>query len=258
MAVFFIFIHTVHAFTLITPPPIVKFFVNEVVFNAGRGCSTANVGFDSNRLMDLVEESMNLHWNAVPTSALVLKRGEVLDVDTSSATSFQDSDLIASIDSNSIFISCSDSIEEFIENPRRIAGAGIIIPPTLAEETKGMLLINSHSESPVRFLSHQKLLALIAHEVGHTLGLGHSNDSSALMYYSLDGNGEGPKKVQEKLSQDDYDGLSYLYPEDDFLGSCGTLALVDDDDDIPWGGLASLSLGLALGILTRRRRASLL
>lgn len=56
-----------------------------------------------------------------------------------------------------------------------------------------------------------RLLSLaIAHETGHLLGLGHSQSKNALMYYSLDG------KKDLALSQDDRDGVSFLYPKNDF------------------------------------------
>ncbi len=55
------------------------------------------------------------------------------------------------------------------------------------------------------------LVTVAAHEIGHTIGLGHSNASGALMgpyYYSS----------HRYLSQDDIDGVRSLYP---CSGSCG-------------------------------------
>jgi hypothetical protein len=48
------------------------------------------------------------------------------------------------------------------------------------------------------------LLTVAAHEIGHTLGLAHSNDRSALMYASY----SGPRR---SLSEDDIAGVQSLY-----------------------------------------------
>ena len=49
--------------------------------------------------------------------------------------------------------------------------------------------------------------SIITHEVGHQLGLGHTNVNGATMYPSY-GGGEGPRT----LSQDDIEGVCTLYP----------------------------------------------
>ena len=73
---------------------------------------------------------------------------------------------------------------------------------------------------PLKPLS-PKLQIIIAHEVGHLLGLGHTQYEPSLMYYSI-----GEKKYL-RLSQDDMDGLSFLYPRNELGGDglfgCGTL-----------------------------------
>ena len=49
--------------------------------------------------------------------------------------------------------------------------------------------------------------SIITHEIGHQLGLGHTNINGATMYPSY-GGGEGPRT----LSQDDIEGVCTLYP----------------------------------------------
>jgi Matrixin/Dictyostelium (slime mold) repeat len=57
----------------------------------------------------------------------------------------------------------------------------------------------------------------VAHEIGHTIGLGHSSDTDALMYQFAHHDGRGAR-----LNDDDVLGVSTMYPE-----------LDDDGDGIP-------------------------
>ncbi len=50
---------------------------------------------------------------------------------------------------------------------------------------------------------------VFAHELGHTLGLGHSQDGDALMFAFAKGDGRGAR-----LSRDDKDAIASLYPSD--------------------------------------------
>ena len=62
---------------------------------------------------------------------------------------------------------------------------------------------------------------VMAHELGHVLGLGHSAEPAALMHYSV------AQKSNLNFHQDDIDGLNYLYPSNepgDGLMGCGTIS----------------------------------
>jgi PKD repeat protein len=59
--------------------------------------------------------------------------------------------------------------------------------------------------SPQNGISSSRLAEIVAHEFGHTLGFGHSDDPNALMYYSV--TGLGPS-----LRADDQNAARWLYP----------------------------------------------
>jgi PKD repeat protein len=71
--------------------------------------------------------------------------------------------------------------------------------------TEGNLTIQNNV-SPSTGISSTRLAEIIAHEFGHTIGLGHSTDSTALMYPSV--TGLGPS-----LRPDDQLAARWLYPK---------------------------------------------
>lgn len=86
----------------------------------------------------------------------------------------------------------------------------------------GYMQLNAEPSSlgNVENYREDRLAIVIAHEMGHILGLGHSVTESALMYFSIGA------KEHLALGQDDVDGVTFLYPrkepEDGLLG-CGSL-----------------------------------
>jgi len=104
----------------------------------------------------------------------------------------------------------------------------------------------------------------VAHEIGHVLGIGHTNDKTALMYY------DATAKKNLSLSQDDRNAVSFLYPRDelknlDLIGGCGAIRSSSGGSG-PSSFLGGNSLGLLsllfgiytmVSVILKRQRKSL-
>jgi hypothetical protein len=206
----------------------------------------ANAGFSASSLETLVNDAINDFWSKVPTSSLNLSTGGVISVDVSADDL---TNAAAKTDVNTIIVGCSQDATMFPDGS--ILGVGGI-GCSASRVCRGAVLLNDTAATQLDSLDRNVILATFAHELGHALGLGHSSVSHALMYYT------GSNKTQKSLSQDDIDGISYLYPEEKKLGglagACGTI------DTTPKGpgnfvGAFLFGLGLiCLGKLVLRRR----
>jgi hypothetical protein len=211
------------------------FNVNEITIDiSNNDCN--NAGYTASGLKDMIQEVIDDYWNTVSSSALELKIGSIVGTDISSATSL--TTVADAAAANHILIGCNDSIATFSNGS--ILGLGGI--QCSSSSCQGAIAINDASGTAVASQSKLGLHTIIAHELGHALGLGHTSVDHALMYYSISG------KEQEYLAQDDIDGISYLYPHESegggLLGSCGSIAFIggNDNDGGNHPGPMSLSL----------------
>ncbi len=209
------------------------FSTNQITVDvAGDGCSLA--GFNSaNDLLTKVVEAMDEYWNRIPTCALELSGGSVRSgVSVASDPSL--SAALAKANENTILVGCSTNTSLFGAGTLAIAS----IDPN--NSVRGAVLINN-TDSSFANLTEREKLATLAHEVGHALGIGHSANPTALMYYSIGA------KIQEKLSIDDYDACTYLYPHE-APGSCSSVALIDSKKN-RGGGSDTWGLSFLLAML---------
>lgn len=93
-----------------------------------------------------------------------------------------------------------------------IPGLASIVPDGDFAGTAELILNNSAGQGNVANFNPAILEVVVAHEVGHVIGLGHSQDTTALMYFNASA------KTTLSLAQDDIDGLNYLYPRDELGG----------------------------------------
>ncbi len=277
---FFLTISLSHAFTLNNnfgasfKNPKVKVYV------AGDSICT---GITTAELESLIKPSVDKFWNNVPTSQLRLKASgfshpiQTVDINLARLCSPTDTACIANANTNGdailppvdgIVISCNS-------NTRNFTGRSVVavtVPNNFSnKKIKGaVILINDNANidgEGLLALDRSDRIGVIAHEIGHAIGLGHAEDDEkqALMYFRV-------VDQRKRLGKDDIRGVTYLYPVK--VDGCGlvdslvtgSVAIVgknkddDNDDDQNGGspfwqmGLGFLSLILIAEILKLLRR----
>lgn len=159
-------------------------------------------------------------WNSVPTSSIRLTRGVPV-----ATTPVQAAAGTGTSGTPTPVILCDPNLGTTL-------GVGVdddVIPASTSNKAVGLtlnyayILLNADpsARANVSRLSNLKLSMVLAHEIGHVLGLGHTRDPQNLMYFDV------TLRTELSLSQDDIDGVTYLYPrhelgENGLLG-CGVL-----------------------------------
>lgn len=194
-------------------------------------------------LDDYIQEAMDL-WNSVPESSLKLELGS----DTTNTIA----QLWAGTASDVPMIACDSnfSVTTSVDG-NSIPGVGFLRGTAIDPVENGGLLLNVEAgkTANINSLSRTMVSVVVAHEIGHVLGIGHTSDTSALMYY------DATAKKSLSLSQDDRDAVMFLYPRNELthpalIGGCGMIKAIGSDDDLPpWASfLGGNSLLLLLSL----------
>lgn len=144
-------------------------------------------------------------WTTVPTSSLVM---ESAGTTTPTANGFCDG--VSRITFNDPFNEVTDpsgcggilAIGGYCSNGNSKTFAG----STFKEVVEGDIIFNN-GWTGCSFWNQSNLAEVATHEVGHTIGLAHSTDSSATMYSFAHFDGRGAS-----LTADDRAGVTFLYP----------------------------------------------
>jgi hypothetical protein len=145
--------------------------------------------------------------------------------------------------SKDVLISCNNNASNFATN----YVLAVTVPNNTSNSTINGSLIILNDMTPSNQLSlksRSEIEAIIAHEIGHTFGLGHTPIKNALMYYAT-------VPLRRSLGQDDIDGVTYLYPKEQPV-SCGTIKYIKDKKG-PQNFILTFILGLFFTYLLKRR-----
>ncbi len=237
------------------------------VYVAGDSICT---GITAAEMERLIGPSVNDFWNEVPTSRLRLKSSgfsipiPTTDINTARLCSPTDSACIASAATNGeavlppvdgIVISCNSNANNFTNN----SVLAVTVPNNFSnKKIKGaVILINDNANiagEGLRAMSEKDRIGVIAHEIGHAIGLGHADESEkqALMYFRV-------VDQRTSLGEDDIKGVTYLYPVkidgcglmDSLVASTVVMAKKDnsDDDDQNGGGTPFWQMGIGFVFL---------
>lgn len=233
---------SIFTFDLPTSPPGFRLdFTISHTNDQMRGWDTHELVFDINyskctltegQLNSVIDAAINL-WNGVGSSGLKLVRGS-----SSSATYST-----TSVTTGNPVIFCLDATDYSASSVSVDGTPGFTrnhLSTELQIDGSSLSLNATGGQSDLVNLSEIQQQIVLAHEMGHVLGIGHASATEALMYFSIG------YKEHLRLSQDDRDAITYLYPRNelgqDGLFGCGTIQ--DIHSDGKWGG----GLGVVLFI----------
>lgn len=207
---------------------------------ATHDCS--NLPYTNDEILSMASEGVNKFWNRVATSKLKIRRGSHVSVSND-----VESDALCISNTNGcdinptfagqteILISCNSNATNFPSNGVLAVTANV---NTSGSNINGsVILLNNRSGSGLASQTRESFISVLAHEIGHAIGLGHSPVTDSLMYYANIAN-------RVSLGEDDMDGITYLYPREQPT-SCGSVAYIKDDYK---GGKPIASLFLLLGL----------
>lgn len=228
---------------------------SDVRVSISSNSTCGNIGLTQDQLLEYIPPAINDYWNRVPTSRLNLKYGGIYETSDENFLTGQlcNPDLQDDCEDNTvpvvteIVIACNNNPSNF-----PIGGVlGVTLPNNIKNDriAGSVILLNNTAQSNFPSLTQEDVIAVIAHEIGHAIGLGHSEDPSALMYFSL-----VPSRTS--LGQDDFDGVTYLYPKT--IDGCGMFSVeqVEPPDATPFWWQMLLGI-LFIGLLSRVRKIKL-
>jgi hypothetical protein len=196
-------------------------------------------------------------WSSVASSRLKISRGTKVTVTTAQ--------LLAGDATSGLAVPVIVCQTSGFANQDSVSARTNVFPTDGGHVNYAYMRLNSQSggKAEISQLPAESRVITIAHEIGHILGLGHTGDSDSLMYFDI------TQKATMSLSQDDIDGLTYLYPRQEMGGGglfgCGTIETTrgasgpgSPPEDPRRGGAAEWAglLAYSLGVIWAFKRSS--
>jgi hypothetical protein len=183
-----------------------------------------DAGVNGEQLLRLTQQAIDQFWNKIPSSRLRFVLAGYWNQDV---VRFETGQLCGpTIDcddstipiTNQVIISCNDNSANF--STTTYAKTSIMVDSDFISGAN--ILLNNTDDSVFGNLSEKQKLWVIAHELGHAAGLGHSKNAANLMYFTL-------TPSREALGEEDYWGMTYLYPQNaDGCGLVGSVTIKND------------------------------
>ncbi len=194
-----------------------------------------NAGVTKDELIGMIGPAIDDYWNTVSTSRLKLENGGEFQTSDNNFNTARlcnpDTDGTCPDDSTiipratHIIISCNSNTADNFQMPSNTY-AMALNNHTSGNNIKGsIILINSTPSTPFSSLSYAQQVSVIAHEIGHGIGIGHTPSNANLMYYT-------PTPQRFALGADDAMAMTYLYPKK--IDGCGILSTENVDNNF-WG-----------------------
>lgn len=208
-----------------------------VNFNSTSTCE--NTGRTVEQIRAFIDLALKKFWNSVSTSSLDIRPGSLVDkgalfetdiLCVGGITSPCDPNPSMSVD-DGILVVCNNNASNFGGSD---SSSGSIVGSTLTnnidqDKLKGAVVaLNNRSNSMLSLVSDDTFVAILAHEIGHAFGLGHSPHKENLMYYST-------VPTRDELGWDDIDAVTYLYPKEDLFFGIDGCDIIDSRSQAPGG-----------------------
>lgn len=197
----------------------------DVYVSSDASCSDA--GVTGEQLLRLTQQAIDQFWNKIPSSRLRFVLAGYWDQDVVRFETGKLCNPNITCDNsnvpitNQVIISCNDNTSNF--SASTYAKTSIMVDSNYI--TGANILLNNINGSVFGTLSETRKLWVIAHELGHAAGLGHSKNAANLMFYTLT-----PDRVA--LGEEDYWGMSFLYPQNnDGCGLIGSVSEINKSDN---------------------------
>lgn len=190
-------------------------------------------------ILALVDRSLSV-WNGIATSALTVARAS----ENSGVTA---AEYLAGDSHQVPLIVCDTNFSKNVGS-EDVVPAATFVSSSGSHFTSAAIFLNSQegTGAEISTLNEAELRVVVAHEMGHVLGLGHTGVQNSLMYYSIS------NKDDARLGEDDIMGLSYLYPRNELTGGSFGCAATHRSERPKFGLLFSLFFVFGLILLGRR------